>query len=195
MTDSIHDNQACPKGKKSGKKGLIVWLYGLSGAGKTTLARLLEADLLERGLLSCVIDGDHLRGGLNSDLGYTMKDRKENVRRAAEVAKILSDAGIITIAALITPTRELRQFAKDIVGEDRFLEVYLRCSFQCAATRDVKGLYAKVAAGSISHFTGNDSPFEPPSCIGVLVLDTENVPLDICSNRLSKTVNDLLIHG
>jgi adenylylsulfate kinase len=171
-----------------GQQGLVVWLYGLSGAGKSTLARALDDMVFERGGLTQILDGDVLRKGLNSNLGFTMEDRAENIRRTAEAARLLADTGILVIAALITPTRQLRTLARGIVGAHRFLEVYLKCSYECASSRDVKGLYARATSGALANFTGKDSPFEPPDTDGSIILDTETRPLEECCDRLMREV-------
>lgn len=143
------------------QKAKVIWFLGLSGAGKSELALLLEKKLYEKGFLTQVLDGDNLRSGLNNNLGFSEADRKENIRRAAEVAKILMNCGIIVIASFISPTNEIQKLVRDIVGED-FIEIFLDCPLEVCEQRDVKGLYAKARAGLIKNFTGIDSPFEKP---------------------------------
>lgn len=159
------------------QKGCVVWLYGLSGSGKSTLANQLERHLHDEGLLVKLLDGDNVRSGLNRNLGFSDEDRLENIRRVAEVAKLFCETGIVTLAAFITPTRELRQVARKILGNDNFIEVYVKCSFETCAQRDVKGLYAKAQAGDVQLFTGKDSAFEepePPRPDLVIDTDAEN---------------------
>ncbi|MFV1996042.1 MAG: adenylyl-sulfate kinase [Verrucomicrobiales bacterium] len=144
------------------QRGCVLWLYGLSGSGKSTLANALERRLHAQGVFTQILDGDNIRSGLNGGLGFSDEDRRENIRRVAEVAKLFRDAGVVTIASFITPTRSLRALARDIVGAADFREIYVKCSFERCAQRDVKGLYAKAAAGGVERFTGVDSGFEEP---------------------------------
>ncbi|XMB66893.1 adenylyl-sulfate kinase [Mycoplasmatota bacterium zrk1] len=143
------------------QEGCVIWLTGLSGSGKSTIASEVEKQLTDEGRVVYRLDGDNIRHGLNKDLGFSMEDRKENVRRIAEVAKLFKDAGIITIVSFISPTIELRKIAKDIIGED-FHEVYISASVDDCIQRDPKGLYKKALAGEIKQFTGIDSPYEIP---------------------------------
>jgi adenylylsulfate kinase len=157
-----------------GQKSLVVWLYGLSGSGKSTLAHGLERALHETGRATVLLDGDNLRTGLNSGLGFTEDDRRENIRRVAEVAKMFVHSGIITICSFICPYRSLRRLARQIVTEPDFLEVYVHATYQSCLERDPKGLYKKAAEGKVAHFTGRDSVFEEPEKgFGGLRLDTE----------------------
>ncbi|MCF7689604.1 MAG: adenylyl-sulfate kinase [Cephaloticoccus sp.] len=169
------------------QRGLVVWLYGLSGSGKTSLASALERSLQSEGRLTTLLDGDNLRGGLNQGLGFTVADRTENIRRAAEVAKLFAHSGVITVCAFITPTQALRDLARSIIGPADFLEVYVACSFAECERRDVKGLYAKAKAGGITHFTGKDSVFEP-STSADLILDTEKEDFAVLLEQLVQTV-------
>lgn len=156
------------------QKGCVVWLYGLSGSGKSTLANQLERKLHDEGLLVKLLDGDNVRSGLNENLGFSDEDRLENIRRVAEVAKLFCETGIITLAAFITPNNELRQLARERIGGDDFIEVYVKCSFETCAERDVKGLYAKAQTGSVKQFTGKDSAFEEPEVATPdLIIDTD----------------------
>lgn len=144
------------------QRGHVFWFYGLSGSGKSTLANALERKLAERGYVTKILDGDNIRSGLNADLGFSDADRRENIRRIAEVARLFLDSGIVVITSFITPKRELRAKAREIVGIDDCTPVYIEASFETCAERDVKGLYAKAAAGGVKDFTGKDSSFEPP---------------------------------
>ena len=144
------------------QRGRVFWFYGLSGSGKSTLANALERRLMEAGFVTKILDGDNVRSGLNSDLGFSDADRAENIRRIAEVARLFLDAGCVVLTSFITPKRALRERARDVVGPDDFQPVYVRASFEACAERDVKGLYAKAAEGGVKHFTGRDSAFEPP---------------------------------
>ncbi len=165
-----------------GQRGAVLWLYGLSGSGKSTVANQAERVLHAEGRLTVILDGDNLRTGLNSNLGFSDEDRTENVRRVAETAKLLAGQGMIVFVSVITPFRRLREIAGKIIGED-FHEVYLRATFETCATRDPKGLYAKAKDGKIGQFTGKDSGFEEPSS-SVLVLDTEKSSVAECAAQL-----------
>lgn len=144
------------------QRAVVVWMAGLSGSGKSTLAKGLERELHDRGYLTQLLDGDNLRSGINNNLGFSEADRLENIRRAAETANLFLHAGVITICSLISPTEEVRQLARNIIGVEDFFEVYVNAPFEVCADRDVKGLYKKALKGEISNFTGLDAPFEPP---------------------------------
>ncbi|MDP0500761.1 MAG: adenylyl-sulfate kinase [Verrucomicrobiota bacterium JB022] len=168
-----------------GQRGVVVWLYGLSGSGKSTVANAFERALHSRGKLTQILDGDNIRSGLNQNLGFSDEDRQENIRRIAEVSKLYLNTGIVTLCSFITPRRELRQLAKETVGQGDFVEVYVRASFETCAERDPKGLYAKVLRGEVAHFTGKDSLFEEPAEGDAdLVLDTEAHSLEACVTQL-----------
>lgn len=145
-----------------GQRGLMIWMTGLSGSGKSTLAIALERELQERGILCRILDGDNIRSGINNNLGFSPEDRRENIRRIAEVARLFVDTGIVTIAAFISPSEELRRMAAGIVGEADFFEIYVNTPLSVCEQRDVKGLYAKARRGEIREFTGISAPFEPP---------------------------------
>lgn len=143
------------------QKGIVVWMVGLSGSGKSTLATALENSLHSRGNLTQLLDGDNLRVGINNNLTFSPEDRKENIRRAAETAKLFMNAGIVTICSFISPTEEIRKMAREIIGEG-YIEVYIDCPLEVCEQRDVKGLYAKARKGEIKEFTGVSAPFEIP---------------------------------
>lgn len=140
----------------------LVWFTGLSGSGKSTLANLLETRLFEEGFLTCVLDGDMIRTGLNKDLGFSKEDRLENIRRIGEVSKLMMDSGLVVISAFISPFQADRKMIAQMVGDENFLEVFVDCPLEVCEHRDVKGLYQKARAGVIRDFTGIDSPYEPP---------------------------------
>lgn len=144
------------------QKSAMIWFTGLSGSGKSTLAIALERELYKRGFLTRILDGDNIRSGINNNLGFSEADRTENIRRIAEVSKLFVDCGIITIAAFISPTRAIRQMAREIIGKDDFLEVYVSTPLEECEKRDVKGLYKKARKGEIRDFTGISAPFEAP---------------------------------
>ncbi|WP_230516319.1 MULTISPECIES: adenylyl-sulfate kinase [unclassified Janthinobacterium] len=154
-----------------------VWLTGLSGAGKTTVALALAQALQAQGHAVTLLDGDQLRHGLNRDLGFTPQDRHENIRRTAEVARLMNDAGLIVIAAFISPYRADRAMAGQIIGAARFVEVYVSTPVAVCEARDVKGLYAKARAGQLAQFTGVSAPYEAPLA-PALTLDTQALALD-----------------
>ena len=140
----------------------VIWLTGLSGSGKTTLAKHIEAALFRKGFLSQILDGDNIRSGINSNLGFSDADRYENIRRIAEVSKLIMNCGIITINCFISPTQEIREMARKIIGQDDFIEIYVNAPLSVCEGRDTKGLYQKARRGEIKEFTGITSPYEPP---------------------------------
>jgi adenylylsulfate kinase len=152
---------------------LVIWFTGLSGSGKTTLALALEKKLFDMGYLSQLLDGDNIRTGICNNLGFSPDDRTENIRRIAEVAKLFIDCGIITLCSFVSPTREIRNMVKAIVGKENFLEIYVSTPVEVCEQRDVKGLYAKARAGLITDFTGINAPFEKP-LHAHLTIDTTN---------------------
>ncbi len=154
-----------------GQRGLVIWLYGISGSGKSTIANAAEKVLHKQRKMTVILDGDNLRAGLNKNLGFSDDDRRENIRRVAHVARMFAQQGIVTLVSVITPKQELRDLARDIIGDDYF-EVYVKASYDLCEKRDVKGLYAKAASGEIKDFTGKGSSFEEPSKPD-LVIDTE----------------------
>ncbi len=163
--------------------GVVVWLTSLSGAGKSTLAMALEHELHQRGLLCRILDGDNIRSGINNNLGFSESDRVENIRRIAEIAKLFLDCGIITIAAFISPTNDIRQMAATIIGKEDFLEIYVSTPLEVCEQRDVKRLYTKARKGEIKDFTGISAPFEAPT-EPALSLDTSKISIEESVNRL-----------
>ncbi len=165
------------------QRGCVIWLTGLSGSGKSTIARCLEALLVESGHLAYVLDGDNVRHGLNGDLGFSPEDRQENIRRLAEVAALFADAGVLTITAFISPYRHDRQQARQKVPAGRFVEVFIDTPLEICEQRDPKGLYAKARAGEIQQFTGIDAPYEAPEA-PELSLPTKERPVDDCARAI-----------
>ena len=159
-----------------GHPALVVWFTGVSGAGKTTLANRLKMALAQHNVLAHVLDGDNLRKGLNAGLGFSDTDRMENNRRTAEAARLLADAGLIALVSLISPFAEARKNARQIIGAERFVEVYLSCPLEVRRHRDPKGLYARAAAGELPNFTGVDAVYEAP----------ENPDLELRTNVLTE---------
>jgi len=165
------------------QKPTVLWLTGLPGAGKSTLANLIEVELHRRGHLTYLLDGDNVRHGLNVDLGFTPSDRAENIRRVAEVAHLMVDAGLIVIVSFISPFRSERRMARSLMDEGEFLEVFVDTPLEVAEQRDRKGLYAKARRGEIVNFTGVDSPYEPPEQPEVH-LDTTAEPAEGSAQRV-----------
>ncbi len=170
------------------QKPITLWLTGLSASGKSTLAFALERRLLDNGQLSFVLDGDNVRHGLNNNLGFSPQDRAENIRRIAEVAKLMNDAGLIVIAAFISPFALDRALARAIIGAEHFREVHVSTSLEVCESRDPKGMYTKARSGSLSNFTGISSPYEAPEQPH-LKIDTQNVSLDAGVNQLLALIN------
>lgn len=166
---------------------VMIWFTGLSGSGKSTIAIALERELHKRGLLCRILDGDNIRSGINNNLGFTEADRIENIRRIAEVSKLFVDTGIITIAAFISPSNDIREMAANIIGKDDFLEVYVSTPIEECERRDVKGLYAKARRGEIKNFTGISAPFEAPAH-PALTLDTSALNLEESVNKLLELI-------
>ena len=166
---------------------VMIWFTGLSGSGKSTIAIALERELHKRGLLCRILDGDNIRSGINNNLGFTEADHIENIRRIAEVSKLFVDTGIITIAAFISPSNDIREMAANIIGKDDFLEVYVSTPIEECERRDVKGLYAKARRGEIKNFTGISAPFEAPAH-PALTLDTSALSLEESVNKLLELI-------
>lgn len=156
------------------QRSKVLWLTGLSGSGKSTIAQHLERKLHNEGFFAQVLDGDNIRSGISNNLGFSLKDRQENVRRIAEVARLYLSSGIITLSSFISPTRAIRQMAKDIIGKEDFVEIYINAPLEVCEQRDVKGLYAKARSGIIKDFTGIDAPYEAP----------ENSPIEIRTDKV-----------
>lgn len=165
-----------------GQRGMVIWMTGLSGAGKSTIANAVERHFYSIGRMTTILDGDNLRTGLNQDLGFSDVERAENIRRTAEVAKLFAFQGIITIVSLITPKNAFRQAARSIIGTE-YHEVFIHASFENCIKRDPKGLYKKALDGHVPHFTGKDSEFEMPES-AQLVLDTNAHSVDECTTKL-----------
>lgn len=184
-----HHGQVTPAERMArlGQRPLSVWFTGLSGAGKSTLAFALERRLLEQGMACSVLDGDNVRHGLNRDLGFSPRDRAENIRRVAAVAQLMNDAGLIVITSFISPFQEDREMARGIIGADRFLEVFLDVGLEVCEGRDPKGLYKKARSGELPGFTGITAPYEAPANPDVC-LDTAVQSIDACLDRLLQVV-------
>ena len=176
------------KEKRLKQKSKVIWFTGLSGSGKTTLASALERNLFDRGYLTQVLDGDNIRSGINNNLGFSPEDRMENIRRIAEIAKLLLNSGVICICSFVSPTEDVRNLVGNIVGEDEFLEIYVSTPIEVCESRDIKGLYKKARVGEIKNFTGISAPFEIPEN-AILSIDTSNKSVEECITIL---INRLL---
>lgn len=188
MTENIYpiyDRMMARSDKEQllGQHGLMVWFTGLSGSGKSTLAMGVERELHAHGFLCRILDGDNVRTGINSNLGFSAEDRTENIRRIAEVGKLFVQTGIVTLACFVSPTNELRRMARQIVGDEDFLEVYVSTPIEECERRDVKGLYARARKGEVKNFTGVSAPFEVP--------DNSNISVDTSVLTLEQSVNML----
>lgn len=174
----IFDKMLSRQDKESllGQRGNMIWMTGLSGSGKSTVAIGVERELQKRGILCRILDGDNIRAGINSNLGFSEEDRRENIRRIAEIGKLFVDTGIVTIACFVSPTKELREMAREIIGEKDFREVYIATPLEECERRDVKGLYARARRGEVKDFTGISAPFEAPTNPD-LSLDTSQMTL------------------
>lgn len=157
------------------QRGLMVWFTGLSGSGKSTIAMGVERELHKRGILCRILDGDNIRAGINSNLGFSAEDRMENIRRIAEIGKLFVQTGVVTLACFVSPTNDVRRLARDIIGEEDFKEVYVSTPLEECERRDVKGLYARARKGEVKDFTGISAPFEIP----------ENPALEVDTSCLS----------
>tara|TARA_B100000683_G_scaffold165626_1_gene159492 strand:- start:1344 stop:1952 length:609 start_codon:yes stop_codon:yes gene_type:complete len=157
------------------QRSIVIWMTGLSGSGKTTVAKGVERYLHNIGILNQILDGDNIRVGISNNLTFSYKDREENIRRIAEVSKLFLNCGIVTLNCFVSPTIEIRNIAKDIIGEENFIEVYINASLESCEERDVKGLYKKARKGEIKDFTGISAPFEAP----------KNPDIEINTNKLS----------
>ena len=171
-----------------GQRGVLLWMTGLSGSGKSTVAIALERELHRQGRLVRLLDGDNVRTGINRGLGFSAEDRRENIRRIAEVSKLFVETGVITIACFVSPTRELRDMAREIVGDADFREIYISTPLEECERRDVKGLYARARRGEVKDFTGISAPFEAPEH-PALSLDTSVLAVEESVKRIIELLN------
>jgi adenylylsulfate kinase len=172
----------------NGHRGCVIWFTGLSGSGKSTVAHALEENLHQMGCRTFVLDGDNVRHGLCGDLGFTEADRKENIRRIGEVAKLLMEAGIIVLTAFISPFREDRQKVRGLMGHGEFLEIFCDCPLEVCEERDVKGLYKKARAGEVKNFTGITSPYEAPEKPELAINTTQS--LNDCVSQVTQLLKE-----
>ncbi len=166
-------------------RSFILWFTGLSGSGKSTIAHQLEGRLFKRGIRTYVLDGDNIRTGLNKDLGFSAADRKENIRRIGEVAKLFVDSGIVVLTAFISPYKRDRAMVRNLARVDEFIEIYVKCPLRVCEQRDAKGLYGKVRQGTLKQFTGIDDPYEEPESAEI-VIETDKLGIDRCVEEILK---------
>lgn len=169
----------------------VIWMTGLSGSGKSTIAIALEKELAQKGFLTQVLDGDNIRTGINNNLGFSDADRTENIRRIAEVSKLFVNCGVITINCFVSPTNAIRNAAKEIIGAENFVEVFIDTPLEICEQRDVKGLYKKARAGEIKDFTGINAPFEVPENAAIIV-KTANKTVEESVNTILKEILPLI---
>ncbi len=175
------------------QRGITVWFTGLSGSGKSTIAVALEHRLADQGIFSRILDGDNIRTGINRGLGFSEEDRRENIRRIAEVSKLFTETGIVTLCTFVSPTNDLREMAREIIGEEDFVEIYVSTPLEECERRDVKGLYAKARRGEIKDFTGITSPFEAPDS-PALAIDTTNLSVEEAVERVLEIIVPKIKH-
>ncbi len=173
-----------------GQKATVLWFTGLSGSGKSTIAIEVERQLLASGKLCYRLDGDNIRHGLNQDLGFSLEDRRENIRRIAHVASLMRDSGLVVLVTFISPTCTIRRMAEDIIGQEYFQEVYVKANVEACKARDPKGLYKKALTGEIADFTGISSPYEAP-IDPALTLDTEHHTVEECAKQVVQHIRNL----
>lgn len=173
----------------NGHSSAVLWFTGLSGAGKSTLSVEVEKRLSERGIHTYVLDGDNIRHGLNKNLGFTAEDRRENIRRIGEVAKLFVDAGVVVLTAFISPYQEDRNAVRNMLDEDEFIEVYVNCSVEECERRDPKGLYQKARSGEIANFTGISAPYEAPED-PELTVETDQQSLEESAEQVIRFLED-----
>ncbi len=176
------------------QRGLTLWFTGLSGSGKSTVAIALEQLLTERGYLCRILDGDNIRCGINSDLGFSSADRTENIRRIAHICNLFNQTGIVTLACFVSPTNELRELARQIIGDNDFELVYISTPLTECSRRDVKGLYAKAQRGEIADFTGISAPFEEPVDADITI-DTTGRRVESCAEEIFSHIKDKIEYG
>lgn len=169
------------------QKGKVLWFTGLSGSGKSTIAEALERKLFDLGYFVKVLDGDNIRSGINNNLGFSLEDREENIRRIAEVSKLFLESGVIVICSFVSPTRKIRKLAQEIIGTSDFYEIFVNTPLEICEKRDVKGLYKKARAGEIKGFTGIDSPYEPPET-PFLNIKTEHASVKECVEKIVESI-------
>ena len=192
--DDIFEVDREARAAAHGHRGAVLWFTGLSGSGKSTIGHRVERMLIERGAFAYVLDGDNVRHGLNSDLGFAPEDRVENIRRIGEVARLFADAGGLVLSAFISPYRADRDRVRALMGSDEFIEVFVDTPLEICEARDPKGLYKKARAGEISNFTGLDAPYEVPENPEVH-LETANLSVDEAAAQVIRYLDEQNILG
>jgi len=187
----IHDITRKERNNLTGNNSFVIWFTGLSGSGKSTLANNLEKKLISEGILTYILDGDNIRSGLNKDLDFSENGRVENIRRIGEVAKLMTEAGIVVLTAFISPFKEDRNTVRKLLNDGEFVEIYVKCDFSTCEERDVKGLYSKARDGKIKNFTGIDSPYEEPENPEITV-DTSVMNINDCIEKIYKYIEPKL---
>jgi len=185
QVDKIYRN------KLNGHQSFLIWFTGLSGSGKSTIANALETRLFEKKIKTYTLDGDNIRKGINNDLSFSKEDRTENIRRIAEISKLFVDAGMVVLAAFISPYKKDREAIKNIVGKNNFVEVYINTSVEECEKRDVKGLYKKARMGEIKDFTGVNAPYELPESPDIEI-NTEQYSVDQSVTKIINVINKKL---
>lgn len=185
----IYDRMMTRQDKESllGQRGIMIWFTGLSGSGKSTVAMGVERELHAQGILCRILDGDNVRAGINNNLGFSAEDRIENIRRIAEIGKLFVQTGVVTLACFVSPTNDIRQMAREIVGKEDFLEVYISTPIEECERRDVKGLYARARKCEVKNFTGISAPFEAPVSPDIAI-DTSKIPLEESVRTLTELI-------
>lgn len=196
MTNNIHPIfdrliDRAEREKRLGQRSRVLWFTGLSGSGKSTIAEAFEKLLFDKGYFAQVLDGDNIRSGINNNLGFSIEDRVENIRRISEIAKLYAHSGVISINSFISPTADIRAMSRDIIGAEDYILIYVHASLATCEARDVKGLYKKARAGEIKGFTGIDSPFDIPENAS-LTLDTEKYDLETCVQQLLAHIEPMI---
>lgn len=192
MSNLFHQTLSVSRNDKEklfGHKSFVVWLTGLSGAGKTTIAKLLIEELHKKGINTQLLDGDITRLGINKDLGFSEKDRNENLRRVAELAKLFVDSGAVVIAAFISPLKNQRQMVREIIGTQDFVQVFVDCPLDECEQRDIKGLYKKARAGEILDFTGINAPYENPEDADITI-SSSLLSIEGCVQQIQKVISN-----
>lgn len=193
MTENVHQQAYIISNEKRAQqkqqKPIMIWLTGLSGSGKSTIANQLDVYLNENGFHTFCLDGDNIRKGINNNLGFSEEDRNENLRRVAEIGKLMLDAGLICIGAFISPMKKDRELVKQIIGKENFFEIFVDTPVEVCEERDVKGLYAKARNGEIKNFTGINAPYEEPTEPN-LVIKTEGLSIDKAVAEIIKSIEN-----
>ena len=193
MTENVHKQDYSISQEKradqKNQKPLMIWLTGLSGSGKSTIANRLDVCLNKKGYHTYCLDGDNIRKGINNNLGFTEEDRNENLRRVAEIGKLMLDAGLICISAFVSPLNKDRELVKQLIGAEYFIEIFVDTPLEVCEQRDVKGLYAKARRGEIKNFTGIDAPYEIPANPDILI-KTEEVGVEEAVTYILKSINE-----